>query len=122
MPCKCSLVSTAMPRPGPTCKIPHSSSDALNTRISSPPHHRALQVGSGGSQEAPDPAVWAWMATAEHQKKGKEESSEEWDKIWDKSEMSGEQGKKQKGEGRRDVESTEDSCFPACLLGVWEDE
>lgn len=36
--------------------------------------------------------------------------------------MSGEQGKKQKGEGRGNAESTEDSYFPACLLGVWEDE
>lgn len=85
-------------------------------------HHRAFQVGSGGSQEAPDPAVWAWMTTAEHQKKGKEESSEGWDKIWEKSKMSGEQGKKQKGEGRGNAESTEDSCFSDCLLGVWEDE
>lgn len=36
--------------------------------------------------------------------------------------MSGEQGKKQKGEGRGNAESTEDSCFSDCLLGVWEDE
>lgn len=118
MPCKCSLVSTAKPRAGPTCKILHSSLDALNTRISSPLHHRAFQVGLGGSQEAPDPAAWAWMTTAEHQKKGKEESSEGWDKIWEKSEMSGEQGKKQKGAGRGKAESTEDSCFTDCLLGV----